>query len=281
MIVETAAKHALVVPLYGELQLEGLDRLRCWVQQGFWVVVVNNNPASSSLSGVVANSLVPHHNLHGLAGGLNAGVNQAIADGADCITLLDQDSVISAASLQILSKWCSPELIVGPQIFDSTRRSVHTHAQQNIRMLISSGTTFEPSIWGKIGPFQEWMEIDYIDHEWCSRARRLGFNIAVLDGTNLFQTFGSRHPNRLAHYLGLQLYSSYRRAVALRNLRWLIFQHYIPLDIRLKELIKMLLKPLIWLMLEDGRRRCLNVIWIGLTASLHKPFPRARLEKLR
>ena len=277
----TAAKHALVVPLYGELQSEGLNRLRCWVQQKFWVVVVNNNPASSSLSGVVSNSVVPHHNLHGLAGGLNAGVHQAIADGADCITLLDQDSIISTASLERLSQWCSPELIVGPQIIDSTRRTEHTRAQRKIRMLISSGTTFEPSAWEKVGPFQEWMEIDYIDHEWCSRARRLGLNLAVLDGANLFQTFGSRHPNRLAHHLGLQLYSSYRRAVALRNLRWMILQEYIPLDIRLKELIKMLLKPMIWLILEGGRRRCLTVIWIGLTASLHKPFPRTRLEKLR
>ena len=58
-----------------------------------------------------------------------------------------------------------------------------------------------------------------------------------------------------AHRLGLQLYSPYRRAVALRNLRWLLRQGYVPRDIRLKEAVKMLLKPWCWLALEPDRRR--------------------------
>ena len=274
-----ASRHALVVPLYGELQTECLDRFKFWLKQKFWVVVVNNNPVDWPLEGVSASIVVGHHNQEGLAGGFNSGVNQAIADGAEFITLLDQDSIISSESLLLLSKRCNPNLIVGPRIFDVDRGSEHTRAHQRIRMLISSGTTFHSDTWKRVGPFQGWMEIDYIDHEWSSRARRCGIDLAVDEKARLVQTFGSRHPNRLAHHLGLQLYSPYRRAVSIRNLRWLLCQEFIPWDVRLKEFIKMLLKPFIWLILEPSRRRCLAVIWIGLTARLYKPFPHARLKK--
>ena len=114
--VMSDTKHALVVPLYGELQAECLDRLKSWVERGFWVVVVNNNPTDSSLEGVEASAVVQNHNHHGLAGGLNAGIDVAIADGADCITLLDRDSLISCDSLGCLAKACSTKLIVGPRI---------------------------------------------------------------------------------------------------------------------------------------------------------------------
>ena len=124
------------------------------------------------------------------------------------------------------------------------------------------------------------MEIDYIDHEWCSRARRVGIHLSVIEESVLFQTFGIRHPNPIAHHLGLQLYSPYRRSIALRNLRWILFQRFVPLDIRIKELIKMLLKPLIWLSVEPERRNCLALLWLGLTAPLYKPFPRDRLEAM-
>ena len=123
------------------------------------------------------------------------------------------------------------------------------------------------------------MEIDYIDHEWCSRARRIGFHFAVIEQPTLFQTFGTRHPNYFAHLLGLQLYTPYRRAISLRNLRWLLLQRFVPLDIRLKEFIKMLVKPWFWFFLEPNRCRCLAVLWLGLSAPLCKPFPHARLEQ--
>ena len=275
------SKHALVVPLYGKLEATCLRRLKTWVEQGFWVVAVNNNPPSWSLKGIVASTVVNHHNRNGLAGGLNAGVAKAIEDGADFITLLDQDSVVSSESLVCLAKACGQELVVGPRIIDWDRLSEHTNVRSKIQILISSGTTFQPNVWGKVGPFIKWMEIDYIDHEWCSRARSIDIRLGIVKEARLFQTFGSRHPNALAHNLGLQLYSPYRRAIALRNLRWLLIQRYVPLNIRLKEMVKMLVKPWIWLILEQGRRGCLTVIWVGLTAPLKQPFPMGRLEKLK
>ena len=273
-----ASRHALIVPLYGELKHDCLKRLEGWTNDGFIVIAVNNNPHGSSLTGVVASSVVHNHNRSGLAGGLNVGVSLAIKGGAEYITLLDQDSVISSSSLLHLSRACAPGLVVGPHIIDDDRHIDHTPFSKRVRILISSGTTFVPSTWQHIGPLRGWMEIDYIDHEWCSRARRCGVKLTVVHHTFLFQTFGTRHPNHFIHLLGLQLYSPYRRAIAIRNLRWLLFHGSVPFDIRIKELIKMLIKPCIWLIFEPNRRTSLIVTWIGLTAPLERPFPRERLN---
>jgi rhamnosyltransferase len=283
--VPSAERHALVIPLYGEITSECLNWLNAFRLQGFWVVAVNNNPSTIDGLHEVSSVVVNHHNFSGLAGGLNAGVAQAISDGTSVITLLDQDSQISPKSLSRLADACSTSSstslrIVGPCIWDSARHEVHSHAKSRARFMITSGTTFSPLVWSCVGSFQSWMEIDYIDHEWCSRAVQCGVQLEVISGACLRQTFGSRHPNRIAHQLGLQLYSPYRRSVAIRNLRWMLCQSYVPLDVRIKELIKILLKPWFWLLLEPNRRRTSAYIWMGLRAPLLRPFPRQRLEAM-
>ena len=266
---------AVVVALYGEAP-DGLwERLRAFGQAGLQVVIVNNNPAGRSGPRLDAQlSWLENGNRGGLAGGLNRGVSQAIALGSQQITLLDQDSDLSVEALLSLQQaaGAKPDRVVGPSIWDLERARWHTHQSQP-RLLISSGTTFQAATWLRVGPYHEWMEIDFIDHEWCSRARREGIQLEVLEGVRLNQQFGQRHPNPLAHQLGLQLYSPYRRAIALRNLRWLVRQGYVPLDIRLKEAVKMLIKPWCWLTLEPQRRRTARSLGIGLTAPLGRPFP--------
>ena len=74
--------------------------------------------------------------------------------------------------------------MVGPRIIDKERRVEHSTAGGGKRMMISSGTTFKSSTWQEIGPYKAWMEIDYIDHEWCSRARRNGIELLVLKETS-------------------------------------------------------------------------------------------------
>ena len=272
---------AVVVALYGEAP-EGLEqRLAAFCQAGLRVVAVNNN-ALRTLPRNADDHLtwLENGNEGGLAGGLNHGVHTALALGCERITLLDQDSNLSADGVLTLQQAVTsqPDRVVGPAIWDLERARWHTR-QSRPRLLITSGTTFHTSTWQRVGPYHDWMEIDFIDHEWCSRARQKGVQLEVLEDVRLDQQFGQRHPNALAHRLGLQLYSPYRRAVALRNLRWLVRQGYVPRDIRLKEAVKMLLKPWCWLALEPHRRRTARSVQAGLTAPLGQPFPSALLQQ--
>lgn len=273
---------AVVIALYGPTPPGLWERLSLYSRSGLLVVAVNNNPAlPDCVSDLVQGSWLDNANRGGLAGGLNRGVEAALLAGCQTITLLDQDSALSPEAVLSLHGQLrdQPDQVLGPAVWDQDRQIWHTLPGSRPRLLITSGTSFTATTWQQVGPYLEWMEIDYIDHEWCSRARLLGLELRVLPAADLklSQQFGQRHPNGLAHRLGLQLYSPYRRAVALRNLRWLAQQAHVPLDIRLKEVVKMAVKPWLWLALEPHRGDTLRALLAGLQAPPGQPFPRARL----
>ena len=278
--------HAVVIPLYGEVpsDLEG------WVQglkqAGLYVVLVQNNP--SDLKGFPAAlqpsqqdlHIVFNNNVGGVAGGFNRGVDVAIAKGADWITLLDQDSRLPPTDLlRLREPWQrldQPALLVGPLIWDGRRNQPHAMASTDslqgyllTRLLISSGTTFRAVDWQRLGMMCEWLVVDFVDHSWCFRAQaRQGFLLLQQPEVQLVQRFGRSHPNHLCRWLGMELYSPTRHYYQLRNLRWLLQQSEVPLDLRSKELIKMLVKPWLWLLCEPRRHENLGSILTALRAPL-------------
>jgi rhamnosyltransferase len=76
------------------------------------------------------------------------------------------------------------------------------------------------------------------------------------------------HPSRLCRAIGLQLYSPSRHFYSIRNLRWLCLQPYIPKGLKLKETLKMLIKPWLWILFEPDRLANIKAIVAGLLAPL-------------
>lgn len=274
--------HAIVVPLFGapEAELdEFLADLRC---HGFFLVVVDNNPNGlASFNELSCDLYIVNANRGGIAGGFNRGVEAAIEAGAQWVTLLDQDSRLSPAALDHLrGAWHqNPEamLVVGPMIWDRARGEIHGKARRHAqfdassgrpwlstRLLISSGSTFATRHWDQLGCFCEDLFIDFVDHAWSFRAQARGFRLLQHADVYLEQLFGSRHPVLLCRLMGMQLYSPIRHYYGLRNLRWLLSQAYIPLDLRIKEVVKMLFKPWMWLLFEPNRRANLSAIFRAL-----------------
>lgn len=279
--------HAVVIPLYGEVPCDLEDWVHALQEVGLQVVLVQNNPSHlSDLPTALKRyeqglHLIHNHNVGGVAGGFNRGVDAAIAGGADWITLLDQDSRLLPADLQRLREpWdrlTQPALLVGPLIWDGQRERLHAMASSTkmqdyllTRLLISSGTTFRAVDWPRLGPMAEWLMVDFVDHSWCFRAQaRQGFCLLQHPKVQLVQRFGRTHPNPLCRLLGMELYTPSRHYYQLRNLRWLLQQAEVPLDLRCKELLKMLLKPWLWLLCETRRRENFTAI----VAALRAPLP--------
>ncbi len=166
-------------------------------------------------------------------------------------------------------------LLIGPCIWDADRRCWHSPRQRSAdsnstktTLLITSGTTFCASNWPLLGRFDEAMQIDYIDHDWCFRAATKGFSLHQVHDCILSQHFGEPHPNALCDLLGMQLYTPYRHFTALRNLRLLLRRPYIPISIKIKEVIKMLLKLPAWLLFEPQRAANLHSIYTAVTCPL-------------
>ncbi len=277
-----------MIPLYGVLPSDFDAWVESLLQVGFLVVLVQNNrDHKSELSFALISKaeqpesslhLLHNHNRGGVAGGFNRGVEHAILEEAAWVTLLDQDSRLEPASLQrLVEPWLHREtrLLVGPMVWDGSRGEHHGKLPTATlsgywitRLLISSGTTLRTADWPQLGPMFEWLVVDFVDHSWCFRAQARGFRLLKHPDVKLVQRFGSSHPNLFCRWLGMELYSPMRHFYQMRNLRWLLQQPEVPLDLRCKELFKMLLKPWLWLLFEAQRANNLRAALAALRAPL-------------
>lgn len=271
--------HVVVIPVYGFLDTDFQDYCENLGKAGFNLILVDNNEVSDpQLQAVKAGFLLLNANRGGVAGGFNRGVEHALLLQADWVTLLDQDSRIDSKGLHrladLLEATPAGGVIVGPCIWDQRRRAIHGRIQKQAsvewptRLLISSGTTFRLSEWKSLGEFDENLHIDFVDHAWCFRAQSQGFKLVQHSQVLLYQTFGRRHPNPFCHMLGMELYSPIRHFYAIRNLRWLCLQPFVPLDLKIKELVKMAIKPWLWILFEPQRLANLRAVLGALTAPL-------------
>lgn len=134
---------------------------------------------------------------------------------------------------------------------------------------MTSGTTLRQQDWDQIGPYIDRMEIDYIDHEWSARAISNGYQMKCSDKAILFQTFGHSHPNLICRGIGINLYPPLRHQASIRNLILLNRSSHLPTSFKIKESLKMLLKPFFWLICEPNRKAnahaILKGLWEGVT----------------
>ena len=262
-LVPTA--QALVIPLYGAIADDLASCLEAMLNRGLAVILVDNNPLGVGKGQTLpCTRCVLNENRGGQAGGLNRGVEAAIGLGVRWITLLDQDSRLGADDVaRLTDAWTqglSQRCVVGPTVWDQDRDKRHGRrggrwgGWYRTRLLISSGTTFKASDWPRLGAFDEQLFIDFVDHLWCFRVQARGFQLWQHEDVVMMQSFGQPHPNPVCRYLGMQLYSPRRHYFSLRNLSCLLRHRDVPLDLKLKELIKMLFKPWLWLFFEPSHQ---------------------------
>lgn len=264
-------------------------RIAAFIREGLIVVFVLNNPDQEALpedlqialsdSVLSLVQVVVNRNQGGVAGGFNRGVERALAVGATWITLLDQDSDLSGSAIARLrepwQKGPLGRLLVGPCIWDVRRGRWHSRQSKTsmdpwtpTRLLISSGTTFRASDWINLGLMEEWLVVDFVDHAWSFRAQSRGFVLLQHHAVILQQQFGEPHPNFFCRLMGLELYPPRRHFYGLRNLRWLVRKQEVPIDLKFKEILKMLIKPWLWLLFERQRLANLKAIFCALRAPL-------------
>ncbi len=177
-------------------------------------IVVDNGSGAEALARLQelaaqgAIDLIANHGNLGVAAALNQGTRRAQAHGAAWALLLDQDSEVSPRILEgmaaALSDYAEPSrvAVIGAnygmpqephgryQMGDSINRfSVQT-------VLITSGSLISLPAFDKIGPFDNELFIDHVDHEYCLRARRLGFAMIATREVLLRHSIGkeSFHP---------------------------------------------------------------------------------------
>jgi rhamnosyltransferase len=164
-------------------------------QVDFCIVVDNGSNRKLELSCHSKATLVPLERNFGIAYAQNVGVNLSLSRGCSHILLSDQDTFfppdfVASMTANMLRFGDAGVAAYTPIFFDSIKGSLapvmvtKSRATQpeadriySISHAISSATIIPVKMFQRVGLFNEALFIDFVDNEWCWRAKRLGFRI--------------------------------------------------------------------------------------------------------
>lgn len=188
MIVSVYVTYNPNIPLL-ERAIESL------IEQVDFAIIVDNSPQSIlelRIDNMVIEAL--GENI-GIAAAQNIGIRKAIEFGAEYIVLSDQDTVYPAdyvASMLPVFEQFSDACVVVPKFVDAMKKGADGFiaikpiffqqffpgsGKHKIFQAIASGKVLKVSSLGEIGLMNEHLFIDWVDLEWCWRARARGFQV--------------------------------------------------------------------------------------------------------
>jgi rhamnosyltransferase len=160
---------------------------RILAQAGALVIVDNGSgeAACEMLRRIAADSrvsLVLNSANLGVATALNLGVERVRALGFAWMLLLDQDSDLRddmlSSLIEVRAAYPEPArvAVIGAGFGEETRPAPAA-AWQEVESVITSGSLIALAVHAAVGPFRDEFFIDYVDSEYCFRARAQGYRI--------------------------------------------------------------------------------------------------------
>lgn len=180
-------------------------------------------------------TLIRNAENRGVAAAFNQGVREALARGCGHVLLLDQDSEpepgMVAGLLGCLER--HPErdrvMVLGPRTEIRNYSGAGGWAPgdgpwKEVSHVISSGSLIPSAAFGLLGGFLESLFIDYVDIEYCLRARAAGFKVIQVRDAVLRHRLGRISGRRVfrrtvhpSHHEPLRRYYQFRNAALLHR----------------------------------------------------------------
>lgn len=271
-------------------------------QSGRLLIVDNGSPPAaverlrSWASGRGDAELLALPSNEGLAAALNRGLERAQDLGFEYAVTFDQDSEPAPGMVGHLCDALAEHprsdavALVGPAIVDRNvpaeeyrwlaanprlpllfeRVAAGAGRRDDVTCVITSGSLVNLAVFRELGPFCEGLFIDYVDHEFCLRARTAGYLISVTGRARLLHSLGAKRRIRVGRYSieptfhsAQRLYYVYRNRIPLLLRYGLRQPHWLAFDTlaTARNLLRMAL-------FEDDRRAKLLAVlegtWDGL-----------------
>lgn len=242
-------------------------------------------------------SYLPLGKNEGIAAAFNRGVSQLLEVGCETAFLFDQDSApddfLLAELPRVIASLTKSDprvALVGPAYVDDRLggptpfvrfapwRLLRIAAEGKVPIatdfLISSGSCLNLQFWNAVGPLQDDLFIDFVDLEWCVRAKRKGFSLYGVPwvrmrhslGGEPIRVFGRAYPS----------HSATRHYYLFRNAISLILRPDVPWTWKSGELVKLPVRLFIYGLFLKPRWRHVSMACAGIMDGL-----RGRLGPLR
>ena len=256
-------------------------------QEGVPVVWINNGPPCSldaAKSQNVLTIIELEQNL-GVATALNRGFEWAIQNGYEGVVSFDQDSCPPLGMVgQLYKAWLEASLqtpkigAIGPATVDQqSGQEMFTFAPYNwtrrrflpsqnmtyeVDHLITSGCLTPCRVWQDVGPMTESLFIDWIDNEWCARARLKGYLLLMDGATKMTHSIGE--VSRPLLWRRFHLHNPIRHYYLLRNALLIAKQSKFDPGWRLHHVLYALRVILASLLFGKQKLMRLSYAWRGL-----------------
>lgn len=209
----------------------------------------------------------------GLASAQNKGISMAKNLDATHVVFFDQDSMLNDGLVDELIR-AENKLInqgvkvaaVGPLFYDPDTKitfpatvfsgpfikKIFINDQPvNATFIIASGCMVRCCILDKVGYMRDELFIDYIDVEWCLRAKSLGYSVYISPNTQMAHSIGD---GRLSLFgRTISVHSAMRRYFLVRNIFFMLRLPYVPFGYKLRESIFNVLRCIIGIISSDNK----------------------------
>ncbi len=282
-------------------RLAAIDR-----QVAHTVIVDNGSPQETvgQLAALASTrvKLIANGENRGVAAALNQGLHEALARGFSWAVTFDQDSRPAEGMVAALlerglrgvsraAPVAAPVAVVGPAIVDEnipdvSYRFLRAHPRlpllpqrvgsgeserglENVTFVITSGALVNLAVFKLLGGYREDLFIDYVDTDYCLRAKRAGYRVAVSADATLFHHRGARRSVRRwgrifrpTFYSPTRYYYLARNGVLTARAHALRFPHWFLFDLTAT------LNNFVRLSMEDDRRAKVRAALEGLRDGL-------------
>lgn len=234
------------------------------IKKSYHQILLYNNDPDQNLSEYQSENLILINNSTniGLSSCLNHGVDKAIELGFKAVVFFDQDSLIPddynhqmlANIHDIQQKYPQKKIATFSALFlnkhtnvlskiiclrflsFNVRRHSKTSYFDFCDWVITSGSYVYLDTFKKLGSFDDQLFIDYVDIEWCLRARYRKYQCITFNNIYFTHSLGDGYVELLSHYLyihsPLRLYYTIRNSLYLLKLKHITFNFFITDQVR-------------------------------------------------
>ena len=214
----------------------------------FTRIIIVNNSHEIDLSCFQSSRITLINNLDniGLAAAINIGILEAKKQGFNMVALFDQDTVLprnfSKDMLQHIYHFRGdkPVAVYSPIFHNHVTNEISKHISfKPFRLIrrgpvskktfalptyvITSGSMIPINILDRVGLMREELFIDFVDIEWCLRARRFGLDVVSFNNVMINHHLGDYAISIMGHHYPihspLRMYYFFRNAIYLYRLR--------------------------------------------------------------
>lgn len=255
-------------------------------------VVVDNTPwvrAAGELGLSATIDYLPNGANVGIATAINQGVEALIRDGFDIAILFDQDSEPPASLFTELPQVIARAQAAGERValagpaYDDPRlggvapfvrfkwwrlERVAPEGGQpiDVDFLISSGSCINLKWWSSIGPMDDALFIDFVDLEWCARAKQKGFRVLGVPWVRMSHELGGEPVRVLGR--AYPMHGPLRHYYQFRNVIALMRRSSMPMTWKSTELVKLPVRVVIYCFFPERRKEHLAMVWRGIRDGL-------------